>query len=190
MSLLYLIRHGHASTTWEPGDWDPGLSELGRGQAEARAEQLAGLRLHEGTLPLLSSPLRRARETAAALERRWQTAVAIEPRVGEIQAFEVAPELRREWLKSILQRRWSELGSPDSPLDRWRIDVLQAILGITQDTIVFTHSVAINVAVGFALGDDRVTCFRPANCSCTVVEAGRGTLRIVELGSEDTAGIV
>jgi broad specificity phosphatase PhoE len=164
------------------------LSELGRAQAEARAEQLAGL--HGEPLPLLSSPLRRARETAAALERKWKTAVAVEPRVGEIQAFGVAPELRRAWLKSILQRRWSELGSPGSPLDRWRSDVLQTILGITQDTIVFTHSVAINVAVGFALADDRVTCFRPANCSCTVVEAGRGTLRIAELGSEDEAGIV
>jgi len=32
-----LIRHGHASTTWEPSDWDPGLSELGRARAEARA---------------------------------------------------------------------------------------------------------------------------------------------------------
>jgi broad specificity phosphatase PhoE len=185
MPLLYLIRHGHASSTWEPGDWDPGLSELGREQAEARAEQLAG----KEPLSLLSSPLRRARETAAALERRWKTAAAVEPRVGEIQAFGVAPERRREWLKSILQLSWSELGSPGSPLDRWRNDVLQALLGITQDTVVFSHSVAINVAVGFALGDDRVTCFLPANCSCTVVEMRDGRIRVVELGNED-AGIL
>jgi broad specificity phosphatase PhoE len=161
---------------------------LGRAQAGARAEQLNGINL--APLSLLSSPLRRARETAAALERRWKTVATIEPRVGEIQAFGVAPERRREWLKSILRLRWSELGAPGSPLDRWRSDVLQALLGIAQDTVVFTHSVAINVAVGFALGDDRVTCFLPANCSCTVVEARGETLRIVELGSEDAAGIL
>ena len=180
MPFLYLIRHGQASSTWEPGDWDPGLSEVGRAQAEARAEQLAGI--HLVPLALLSSPLRRARETAAALERPWKSVAIIEPRVGEIQAFGVAPERRREWLRSILQLRWSELATPGSPLDRWRNDVLQALLAITQDTVVFSHSVAINVAVGFALRDDRVTCFLPANCSMTMVESDGKGMRVVELG--------
>lgn len=185
MPLLYLIRHGHASSTWEPGDWDPGLSEAGRAQAEARAEKLAGLGSNGVPLALLSSPLRRARETAAALERRWNTTAPVEPRISEIQAFGVAPERRRDWLRRILQLRWSELAEPGSPLDRWRSDVLQALLGIAQDTIVFSHSVAINVAVGFARGDDRVTCFRPANCSMTVVETDRRGMRVVELGEEE-----
>jgi broad specificity phosphatase PhoE len=185
MPLLYLIRHGQASSTWEPGDWDPGLSEVGRAQAEVRAEQLAGI--HLSPLALLSSPLRRARETAAALERRWKSVAPIEPRVGEIQAFGVAPARRREWLRSILQLRWSELAAPGSPLDRWRNDVLQALLPITQDTVVFSHSVAINVAVGFALGDDRVTCFLPANCSMTIVESDGKGMRVAELGEEDRA---
>jgi broad specificity phosphatase PhoE len=183
MALLYLIRHGHASSTWEPGDWDPGLSELGRAQAEGRAEKLAGI----GVIPpaLLSSPLRRARETAAALERRWNVVAPVEPRVSEIRADGVPPEQRRDWLRNILQLRWSELGEPGSSLDRWRNDVLQALLERTRDTVVFSHSVAINVAVGFAWRDDRVTCFRPANCSLTIVESdGRG-LRVLELGEED-----
>lgn len=181
MPLLYLVRHGHASSTWEPGDWNPGLSELGRAQAEARAELLA----RQQPLALLSSPLRRARETAAPLERRWKTVAAVEPCVSEIRADGVAPEKRRDWLRGIMQRNWSEIGPPGSSLYRWRDDVLQALLRITQDTVVFTHSVAINVAVGFALRDERVTCFLPANCSMTVVESdGRG-MRVVELGEED-----
>jgi len=184
MPRLYLVRHGHASTTWEPGDWDPGLSELGRVQAEARAEQLAGLDL--GPLPLLSSPLRRARETAAALERRWKTVATVDSRISEIQAAGVPPEQRRDWLRAILQRRWVELGQT---LDSWRNDVLQVLLETREDTIVFSHSVAINVAVGFALGDDRVTCFRPANCSCSLLEVQDRQLRIVELGSEDADNI-
>ena len=183
MVRLYLVRHGNASTTWEPGDWDPGLTELGRAQAEARAEQLANLNL--GPLAILSSPLRRTRETAAALERKWKTVAVVEPRISEIRADGIAPEKRRDWLRAILQRRWGELGLP---LDRWRNDVREALLGIAQDTVVFTHSVAINVAVGFALGDDRVTCFRPANCSCSLLEVEGGQLRVVELGEEDAVG--
>ena len=183
MTRLYLVRHGNASTTWEPGDWDPGLTELGRAQAEARAEQLANLNLVP--LAILSSPLRRTRETAAALERKWKTVAAVDPRVSEIRADGIAPEKRRDWLRLILQRRWGELGLP---LDRWRNDVREALLGIAQDTVVFTHSVAINVAVGFALGDDRVTCFRPANCSCSLLEVEGGQLRVVELGEEDAVG--
>ena len=181
MALLYLIRHGHASSTWEPGDWDPGLSELGRAQAEARAELLA----RQQPLALVSSPLRRARETAAPLERRWKTVAAVEPRVSEIRADGVVPEKRRDWLRGIMQHSWSEIAPPESSLHRWRDDVLQALLGIAQDTVVFTHSVAINVAVGFALRNDRVTCFRPANGACTLVETELGLIRVLELGEEE-----
>jgi broad specificity phosphatase PhoE len=183
MANLYLVRHGNASSTWEPGDFDPGLSELGRAQAEARADQLAD----KGPLALVSSPLRRARDTAAALERRWKTVATVDPRIGEIQTPGVAPEHRKEWLKAILQRRWCELGEP---LERWRRDVLQALLGITQDTVVFTHFVAINVAVGHAMGNDSITNFSPANCSCTHLEVRGKHIRIVELGQEQEVRIL
>lgn len=182
MARLYLVRHGSASTTWEPSDFDPGLSELGRAQAEARAEKLAD----RGPLALLSSPLRRARETAAALERRWKTVASVEPRIGEIQPPGIAPDYRREWLKDVLQRRWSEL----EPLERWRSDVLQALSGITRDTVVFSHFVAINVAVGHALGDDRVAIFNPANCSCSLLEVQGNRFRILELGLEQEGRIL
>jgi broad specificity phosphatase PhoE len=182
MARLYLVRHGNATATWEPGDFDPGLTELGRAQAEARADELAD----KAPLALLTSPLRRARETAAALERRWKKIAQIDPRIGEIQATGIAPERRREWLKDILQRGWGELGEP---LERWRNDVLEALFEITQDTVLFSHLVAINVAVGYALGDDRVACFRPANCSCTELEVQGRELRILELGTEEAARI-
>jgi broad specificity phosphatase PhoE len=183
MANLYLVRHGDASTTWDPSNFDPGLSELGRAQAEARAEQLAD----KGPLALLSSPLRRARDTAATLERRWKTVATVDARIGEIQAPGIAPEHRREWLKAVLQRRWCELGEP---FERWRRDVSQALLEITQDTVVFTHFVAINVAVGHALGSDSITNFRPANCSCTLLEVQGKHFRIVELGQEQEGRIL
>ena len=42
-----------------------------------------------------------------------------------------------------------------------RDDVIVALAAISEDTVVVSHFVAINVAVGAALDDPRVTCFRP-----------------------------
>ena len=60
--LLYLIRHGRASAGFAEAS-DPGLDEVGRTQAETAAQELASL----GPLPLITSPLKRARETAVPL---------------------------------------------------------------------------------------------------------------------------
>ncbi len=61
MSRLILVRHGRAAGGWDD-DLDPGLDELGRAQAEAMADLVAP----RGPLPILVSPMRRCRETAAA----------------------------------------------------------------------------------------------------------------------------
>jgi broad specificity phosphatase PhoE len=53
-----------------PGD-DPPLSELGRGQAEALAELLAGKRI----AAIFATKTRRAMETAAPLAKRFGIAV-------------------------------------------------------------------------------------------------------------------
>lgn len=183
MPRLYLVRHGKTATTWDDRDLDPGLNDLGRAQAEAMAAHLAA----RGPLPLVTSPLRRTRETANTLERRWNVVAKVDPRIGEITAPTTISMPRTEWLKSLLQRRWNELGEP---LGRWRSQVLEAFLGIAKDTVLVSHFVAINVAVGHALGDDRVTCFRPENCSCTVLDLEGSTLQIVELGAEGAGKLV
>ncbi|HLK52614.1 MAG TPA: histidine phosphatase family protein [Candidatus Angelobacter sp.] len=182
MARIYLVRHGKAASTWDDQDPDPGLNPIGQAQAEARAAELAA----KGPLPLLTSPLRRTRETARPLETLWKVVAQIEPRVGEIQSPANSPLHRTEWLKDVLRCRWNEL---DSSLERWRQTVLEALLRITQDTVVVSHFVAINVAVGHALGDDRVTCFRPDNCSCTVLDLQGGNLKLVELGKEGAGKI-
>lgn len=183
MALLYLVRHGKAATTWDDQDPDPGLNSIGQAQAEARAAKLAG----KGPLPVLTSPLRRTRETAKAFEREWNVTARIEPRIAEIPALVDASTRRTEWLKRVLEQRWRELGEP---LEQWRRKVLEALLAITCDTVVVSHYVAINVAVGDALGDDRVTCFRPENCSCTVLNLQGDKLQVVELGDEGKGRIL
>ena len=67
MTRLVLLRHGE--TTWNragrvQGQLDPPLSELGRCQARRAADALAGSQV----TAIHTSDLRRARETAAAVE--------------------------------------------------------------------------------------------------------------------------
>lgn len=183
MARLYLVRHGKTATTWDDRDPDPGLNEVGCTQAEAMADQFAG----KGPLALVTSPLRRTRETAKALELRWNVVARVDPRISEITVPASISKPRTEWLKDVLQHRWNEL---DSSLESWREKVLQALLTIAQDTVLVSHFVAINVAVGHALGDNRVTCFRPENCSCTVLDLQEGKLRVVELGAQGAGKVL
>ena len=62
MPRLHLVRHGRATGGWDV-DPDPGLDPLGVEQADRLVERLAPL----GPLPVVTSPLRRCRETAAPL---------------------------------------------------------------------------------------------------------------------------
>lgn len=143
---------------------------------------MAASMVSKGPLPILTSPFRRARETAAPLAESWKVSPQPEPRVGELPLPPGSPARgHAEWIKYARTRRWSEL---HESLHCWREQVVQALLEIETDTVVVTHFVAINAAVGHALHDDRVTCFEPENCSCTVLDTDGKQLRIVELGRE------
>ena len=80
-----------------------------------------------------------------------------------------------------MQRRWPEL---DEPLQRWRDAVVEALRELSVDTVVVSHYVAINVAVGTATGDQRVACFRPDYCSCASLDVVDGRLVLIELGAQ------
>src|SRR5207237_9463094 len=90
-------------------------------------------------------------------------------------------EVRGQSMRGIMPGRWAEL---DPSLRRWRDDVSDALRAVSDDTVVVTHFVAINAAVGAALNDPRVTCFRPDYCSRTVLDVGDGNLFLVERGAE------
>ncbi len=176
MVRLYLVRHGKAAASFSEAR-DPGLDEAGAAQAEAMAERLAPL----GPLPIISSPLRRTRETAMPLERRWRFTARVEPAVGEIPSPSDDPSARGEWLRGVMAGVWS--AQPDD-LRAWRRHVIDALLGLSRTTVVVTHFVAINVAVGCAEGDDRVVAFAPDNCSVTALDVEGGHLRLVRRGVE------
>jgi broad specificity phosphatase PhoE len=182
MSRLYLVRHGKAGARFGE-DADPGLDATGRAEADAMARELAPL----GPLPLVASPLRRTRETAAPLEQRWKTAARIETRVGEIPSPGIPLAERAAWLTGVMARRWQEI---DPALRRWRNDIVAALLSLTADTVVVSHFVAINAAVSAARGDERVRVFSPANCSVTILDAAGGKLAVVRLGSEGESRVL
>jgi len=88
---------------------------------------------------------------------------------------------RSDWLRRAMQGTWSEL---DDERRSWRDGVVARLLALDTDTVVHSHFVAINAAVGAALGDDRVVCFTPDNCSITTLHSDGTTLSVVSLGGQ------
>lgn len=182
MSRLYLVRHGRAAAGWDT-EPDPGLDELGRRQAADVSTELRPL----GPLAVLSSPLRRCRETAAPLAAFWAVAPIIEPSVAEIPSPDgIAMGQRIPWLRSAMQGSWTDLGEKYTS---YRDRVAACLVGLGGDTVVFSHFVAINAAIGAATDDDRLVIRRLDNCSVTVVDAADGRLTLVEGGAEADTSI-
>jgi len=176
MPKIFLVRHGKAAAGWD-ADLDPGLDDLGRQQAQKAAKTLAPV----GPLELISSPLTRTRETAIPLVELWNHPPRIEARVAEIPSPTENLSERSDWLRGVMADKWTHL---DQDLLNWRQGVIDAILDMREDSIVFSHFIAINVIVGEAEGDDRVVNFLPDNASITIIETDGSGIRLLEKGIE------
>jgi broad specificity phosphatase PhoE len=181
MTRLFLIRHGEPEAQWGAPGGDPGLSTLGAAQAEAAAQELARLAGHGNDLALWSSPLKRARETAAPIARRLNRSVAIEPRIGEIVAPSHTGD-RRAWLADLLspERSWRDA---DAAVRDWRDQVLAAVRGVDGDCAMFSHFVAINVVTGAALAKDQIAVCRPELASIWEFEIQDGQITLLSQAS-------
>jgi len=176
VTRIVLIRHGEAAAGWGE-DFDPGLSERGRGQAREMAASLEPL----GPLCIVTSPLRRCRETAEPLAEQWNVAPAVEADIGEIKAPHHELRHRDRWLHTVLGKTWPELPAEQQA---WRGAVLDRLLSCTDDCVLVTHFVAINAAIGAALRDDRVVCRRLGNCSMTTFDTDGRSLELVDVVGE------
>ena len=178
MPTIYMVRHGRAAAGFGEHA-DPGLDDVGRDQAERAADTLANA---IGTpVPIYSSPLARARETAAPLAARWGVDVAIESRVAEIPSPTDHLRARARWLAGAMAGRWMDL--PAEVLD-WRRDIVGCLRDFDTDVVVFCHFIVINVVVGAATGAEALITFRPANGSVTRMSTDDGRLSVIELGAE------
>jgi probable phosphoglycerate mutase len=174
---IFLVRHGEAAATWTEAN-DPGLSERGRRQAAAAALQLMD-QLPPGSR-LLSSPLQRARETAAPLASALGAEPAIVEPFREIPT-PVAMTKRQTWLNRIARQTWSE---QHAMVQDWRAAVLAALREIREPTVVFTHFMTLNAIVGALQDDERVVTFLPDNASVTTLRGFGDGLQLAELGRE------
>jgi broad specificity phosphatase PhoE len=177
MTRIHLVRHGRAAAGWSV-DPDPPLDELGEQQAVAVADRLAPL----GSLPIVTSPLLRCRQTAQPLAARWSVEPRVEDLVAEIPSPDgVAMADRVEWLRTAMAGTWTQLGTRYT---EFRDRAVAFLAGIERDTVVFSHFIAINAAIGAALGDDRLVLRSLDNCSVSVFECVSGRLQLVESGRE------
>tara|TARA_R110002072_G_scaffold59158_5_gene150762 strand:- start:33548 stop:34096 length:549 start_codon:yes stop_codon:yes gene_type:complete len=176
MALIYIVRHGKAAAGFTDNA-DPGLDELGRSQAEAAANALTQF------LPLniVSSPLLRAQETAQPFAAQTGQSVTIESRIAEIPSPGLSLTDRGPWLQAVMAGHWSE---QSADLQSWRRSLQQCLLEVSEDTVMFSHFVAINTALGLATNSDQVMLTRPDNGSITVLNNGQGVLSLVTKGVE------
>ncbi|MGA0863255.1 MAG: histidine phosphatase family protein [Ilumatobacteraceae bacterium] len=182
MTRLHLVRHGRAAAGWNV-DPDPPLDDQGRAQALSVAQSLSGLT----TRTVLSSPLLRCQQTAFPLAASWGVEVRIEPGVAEIPSPEgFTVESRGEWLREVMAGTWTQAAEKSGvQYSRYCESVAETLRAVGGDAVVFSHYIAINAAIGHALGDDRVVVAQLDNCSVTVIDVRPdGTLELVEIGGQ------
>jgi len=182
MGRVFMIRHGKPAATWgDAPDGDPGLDEIGHSQAERARDTL--LAATPRPTRVISSPLRRCRETAQPLATALGLELVIDPRVGEIPTpGALAPGERPEWLKRAFAGRWDEIDG-DLDYEVWRQAVREAVSSY-DGAAVFSHYVALNGVVSLLKGVPQVLAFQPDHASITTFDLTGGELLLRELGRE------
>ena len=179
---LVLVRHAQPVRIEQgsvAGPADPGLSPDGRVQAERLAAWLAV----EPVDAVLTSPLRRARETAAPLAARLGVDTEVVDGVAEYDAAagEYIPieELRaakdERWFATI-EGRWADVGGVDPHEFQQRVvpaveELVERFAG--QRVVVVTHGGVLNVYLAHVVGTARLLWFHPEYTSINRVVAAR-----------------
>jgi probable phosphoglycerate mutase len=159
--VLIVVRHGqtHANASGLLlGRADPPLDATGRGQAAAVAAALAPLPPRSRTTRIISSPLRRARETAALIAREGP--VEIDERWIELDygTYEGKPILEvpgETWAQWRADSTFAPGGGESIRILGERVaEVCTELLPDAEehDVIVVTHVSPVKAAVAWALG--------------------------------------
>ena len=176
---LLLVRHARPTANWNDHP-DSGLDATGREQAAALAADLGPTGRGPSSRRRCSGRGRRRPRS----RRGGGSSRRSGPTVGEIPSPGAEVADRGAWLREVLRGRWADV---DARVARWRERLLAALVGFDDGTVVVTHFVAINAAVGSATGNDRIISFTPDHCSRTELAVERRTasrsLRSVTNGS-------
>jgi broad specificity phosphatase PhoE len=195
---LLLIRHAEPvriapGSSTSPAD--PGLTDRGRVQAERLARWLADDALDA----VLSSPLRRAGETAKVVGDALGVEVEVVDGLMEYDAeadyyipVEEMRETRDHRWRAMVEGRWEELGG-EAP-DRFRARIVPCVDALVdrfagRRVAAVCHGGVINVYLAAILGLERHLWFEPGYTSISRVAAARtGERSVVTLN--ETAHLV
>lgn len=188
--MIYLVRHGETAANRARlalGRADPPLTEVGRDQARSLARRFTGSDVER----IVSSPLRRAQETAAAVGRALGLAVETDARAVELDYG--------EWD----ERSFSEF--PPEALAQWRRDatfappggeslvaVGERVARLSRDLIdgppavVVSHVSPIKAAVVWAMQADPLLAWRMHLDIASISRIGAPNGQPCLLGFNDT----
>jgi broad specificity phosphatase PhoE len=192
---LLLVRHGQSEGNFAgvvQGRLDFSLTPLGIRQAEATAERLAAEQVDR----ILSSPLRRAMETALVISERLGLPIEQEPGLMEYDMGEVSgltgaeireryPEFVAQWQKGL---RPAFPGEEGRDAFHARVGAVLEAAGEKRETVVAVAHGGVVSAVCYAvmgLDPQRRGIFETANCALTEVRRDR-TGRLVLMKHNDT----
>ena len=191
MIKIYLIRHGEAIDGWT--SLDPGLSKLGKKQAE---ELRSGLKkkLKDNT-DIISSPLLRCQETANISVSDSKKKIVVDDIFRELPSPIKDLNKRVTWLKRVLPLNWegleedneSKLSNIDYYL--WRKKIINKIISFKNETVIFTHFVVINYVIGKITNSNKVINFYPNNCSITEIGIENNKMELIKLGDSSISKV-
>jgi broad specificity phosphatase PhoE len=185
---LYLVRHAQAlSNTGQAHEWsDPPLTEVGRVQAQRLAQRLA----RQGLDAIVSSPSRRALETAQFIAQATGLPVQVEEELREVvmgTPDNDPRQLQGEAARALAHRlaremRWDAFpGSEGSRAARQRVRAVMDRIARQfrgQRVAVVTHFGFIQTYLSIVLGVRRDFLFYTFNASITSVRV-KGRRRII-----------
>lgn len=179
---LVLVRHALPVRVDEgqvDGPADPHLAPAGRAQAEALAAWLVG----EPLDAVWSSPMRRARETAAPLADRLDLPVRVDERLAEYDRHATS-YIPLEELKAAGDPRWNEVPARPEEFQGHVVAAMEDIVAThpRQRVAVVCHGGVINAYAAHVLGLDDPLFFLPGYTSISrVLAAGTGERSIGSL---------
>jgi broad specificity phosphatase PhoE len=162
--VILFVRHGQTAVNREgrlQGRLDAPLSELGEVQAAALATYLAA----EPVVRVISSPLVRAYDTAAAIARAHDTNVVADDRLIELDygdwdgigLRDVPPE---DWAAWRADQSFTPPGGESLKAVTARIESFCAECNSNELTVAVSHVSPIKAAVCIALGVDETVTWR------------------------------
>jgi probable phosphoglycerate mutase len=176
---LLLIRHAlpvRVDGTDAGGPADPPISPRGLAQARALADWLVDERVDA----IWSSPMRRARETAAPLAERLDLEVRVHEGLCEFDR-DATSYIPIEELKAAGDPRWNEVPERPEHFQAVVVDAMEEVVVAhpSQRVAVVCHGGVINAYTGHVVGLDEPLWFLPHYTSISRVFASAGGIRSI-----------